>query len=240
MKYVLWISLFLVGCAHIAPKTRYYVEVDSIVGTDSPKAKYKLLPGNKDVDENDLQFKEYANYVHRAMSYRGFISEEDMNKADIAVFLVYGIGEPVVNVESYTIPTWGQTGYSSAYTTGSVNADGNTANYSQNTTLTPQYGITGSITGYDTITTYNMFMAISAINLSELKKNNKRIEVWRTSVTSNRSDNDLRRVFPILVTSAVGYLNKNTGSKLEFFLEDDDPRVLFIKGIKSAAELKAK
>lgn len=240
MKYVLLLSLILAGCAHVEPKTRFYVEVDSIVGTDVPNAKYKLLPGNKDVDENDLQFKEYANYIHRAMSYKGFISEEDMNKADIAVFLVYGIGEPVVNVESYAIPTWGQTGYSSTYTTGSVNAYGNTANYSQNTTLTPQYGVTGSRTGYNTITTYNRFMAISAINLRELKKTKKRIELWRTSVTSTGESDDLRRVFPVLATSAVGYLNKNTGSKVKFFIEEDHPHVLFIKGMISESELKGK
>lgn len=227
----------LSGCVHIErkPRVNFNVEVSALSGVQESNAKYKLLPGNKDVDENDLQFKEYAQYVHRALNNRGFVMEENLNKAEIVVFLTYGVGEPVTSVESYAVPTFGQTGYSSAYTTGRVNMYGG---YSQNTTLVPQYGITGSRTEFATNTNYNRYLAMSAFSVPEFKKNKKRVELWQVSVTSKGPGDDLRRVFPVLAAASRSYINTNTDSKLKFTLEENDPEVLSIKGIKVSEELK--
>jgi hypothetical protein len=56
----------LIGCA-LGPM--YRVKIDSISDPSAvTKKTYILFPGLKDVEPNDLQFKEYSSYVERALS----------------------------------------------------------------------------------------------------------------------------------------------------------------------------
>ncbi len=85
----LLISVFMVGCAD-----RFVVHVDSI-RDPSPEGstRYVLLSSNKDVSTEDLQFKEFAQYVHRALHAKGYRLVNDSEVADLAIFLHYGIGD---------------------------------------------------------------------------------------------------------------------------------------------------
>lgn len=63
----LMIILVLVGCS----STRYMVEINSISSHNAEsKKKYILLSGFNDVKTTDLQFKEYAEYMEKALLYR--------------------------------------------------------------------------------------------------------------------------------------------------------------------------
>jgi len=73
----------------------YYVYVDSISSNLTQDRKsYVLLPGNKGTPVSDLQFKEYTAYVNRALLSQGFITAKTLDEADVAIFLLYGIGDP--------------------------------------------------------------------------------------------------------------------------------------------------
>lgn len=87
---ILVIASVVSGCAAVQPS--FSVRVDSISGGAVDKTSYILLPGNKDTKAEDLQFKEYAAYVNRALIKQGFVPAESFEKADVAIFLVYGIG----------------------------------------------------------------------------------------------------------------------------------------------------
>lgn len=221
--------LLLSGCATMQPQ--FQVRVDSISGEKPDKKSYILLPGNKDTKAEDLQFKEYAAYVSRALIKQGFVPAESFEKANVAIFLVYGIGDPREHQYSYSIPTWGQTGVSSSYTTGTVSSYGGYGSYSGTTTYTPTYGVTGSTTHTGSYTTYFRFMVLDAVDLDEYKKSKKEVQLWKTTVTSGGSSGDLRRVFPILVAASQQYVGKNTGQKVEVNLYEEDERVIEIKGI---------
>jgi len=226
---LLVVTLVVSGCA--TTQLKFSVRVDSIRGGAVDKSSYILLPGDKDTKAEDLQFKEYAAYVNRALIKQGFYPAESFEKANIAIFLMYGIGDPKEHQYSYSIPTWGQTGVSSSYTAGTISSYGGYGSYSGMTTYTPTYGITGSTTHTGSYTTYFRFMVLDAVDLDEYKKSKKEVQLWRTTVTSTGASDDLRLVFPILVAASQQYVGKNTGQKVEVDLYEDDERVLGIKGI---------
>lgn len=233
------VALFLFsGCA--SRQLRYHVNVDSISSEVAPlKKSYVLLPGTKETTADDLQFKEFATYIHRALAAKGFMLANNIEKADIAIFLVYGIGNPQENIYSYSLPVWGQTGVSSSTTYGTVNTFGNYGTFSGTTTYTPQYGITGYTSHVGSYTTYFRYILLDAYDLDVYRKEKKLSQVWRTTVTSTGSSGDLRRVFPVLVAGSEEYIGVNTGQKVRVVLHEEDPIVLEIKGMMQQ-QLKSK
>ncbi len=219
---------FLTGCAQ---KTKFHIYVDSIGESSKSKMNYILLSGNKKVNVDDLEFKEYATYINRALKKKGFI-QSSFENANIAIFLDYGIGEPKENSYSYSLPTYGKTGVSSSTTYGTVNTYGNSASYSGTTYNTPSYGITGSQSYSGTHTTYHRYAILSATDLAKYKINNKTIQLWKTTISSTGSSGDLRRVFPLLITASQNYLGTNSTQKIKILLSEDDKEVLEIKGVK--------
>jgi hypothetical protein len=226
--------LLISGCADT--KTPFIVKIESISGTITNKNSYVLLPGNKDTKLEDLQFKEYATYVNRALIKQGFTPAESHEKANTVIFLAYGIGEPQEHQYSYSMPTWGQTGVSSSYTTGTVKSHGGYGSYSGTTTYTPTYGITGSTTRIGSDITYFRYMVLDARDLDEYKKSNNEVQLWKTTVTSSGSSGDLRRIFPILVAASQQYVGKNTGQNVEINLFEEDELVMEIKGIEKTGK----
>jgi len=213
---------------------KFYVNVDSISSQGAgAKKTFVLLPGNKDTSVEDLQFREFASYVRRALTSKGFVPADGIEKADIAIFLAYGIGDPKEHLYSYSLPVFGQTGVSSATTFGTLSTYGGFGTYSATTTFTPTYGITGYTSHVGSYTTYFRYMLLDAYDLNQYRKEKKLKELWRTTVTSTGSSSDLRRVFPILVAGSKPYIGSNTENKIEVVLDENDSEVLAIKGVSS-------
>jgi len=227
LLFVILIAIVFTGCG----ATYFHVNVNSIGNSLQKQNTYVLFSGNKDTDVNSLEFKEYAKYVNNALKEKGFI-ETSFKKASIAIFVSYGIGEPKENNYSYSTPIYGQTGYSSSRTTGTVNTYGNNTSYSGTTTYTPTYGVTGSQSHSGVYITYFRYLILDATDLNEYKKTKKQIQLWKTTVTSTGSSGDLRQVIPILVGASKNYIGSNTGKKLLIKITEDDKRVLTVKGIK--------
>jgi hypothetical protein len=219
--------LVMAGCG-----LRFHVNVDSInSGNISAKDTYILLPGNKDISVDDLQFREYADYVIKALNSQGYRLAESFDEAGIAIFLAYGIGDPQDHQFTYSVPVMGQTGVSSATTYGTMSSYGGYGTYSGYTTYTPSYGITGYIPYSGTRRTYFRFMMLDAYDLNSFRNNEKTLQLWRTTTTSRGSSGDLRRVFPILVAASKPYIGTNTGQQVKIILREKDNAVLEIKGI---------
>jgi hypothetical protein len=226
----LCIAALLSGCATVQPP-RIRGSIDSLARQDaSGKKTYLLLPGNKDSQVTDLQFQEYAAYIHRALAARGFVHASNFDSADLVIFLSYGIGDPQTHQYTYSLPVWGQTGYSGSTTYGTVTRYGNYGTYSGTTTYTPTYGITGHTTQTGSYTIYFRYFLLDAYDLSAYRRDQKLSQVWRSTVTSVGSSGDLRRVFPAMVAGSADRLATNTGQKVEFAVEEQHPSVLYIRG----------
>jgi hypothetical protein len=181
------LGVLVAGCA-TARQTQFLVQVDSLARPESgSRRSYILLPGNMDTSVGDLQFQEYATYVHRALATRGLLLARSFEAVDVVVFLSYGIGDPQIHYYSYSLPVWGQTGYSGSTTSGTVSTFGGTAAYSGTTTYTPTYGITGYSSHLGSATTYFRFILLDAYDLERYKRDKELTQVWRSTITSTGS-----------------------------------------------------
>lgn len=226
---ILLVALSINACVTANPKFR--VNVDSLSATEPHTGKsFILLPGNKDTNISDLQFKEYASYINRALIAQGYSPAETFETADLVIFLSYGIGDPQEHQYSYSLPVFGQTGVSSANTYGTLNTYGNFGSYSSATTFTPTYGIKGYTQHSGSYSTFFRFLLLSAYDLKIYREQEKEVQVWKTTVTSSGSSGDLRRVFPILVAASKPYVGINTGQQIKVILDETDQAVIDVKG----------
>jgi hypothetical protein len=229
MKYGIFIMGILVmllqACSFIP---RYAVDIDSINSPGAEaKNRYVLMPGEEGVNSENLQFKEFSAYVDRALASKGFTKVDDINNADISVYLSYGIGDPQEHEFAYSFPVWGEIGYITSYRY--VRVYPNT--YRTFLTYTPVFGIIDNDVHTGSYTTYKRFLILDAADLAASKTAGKSIQLWQTSVTSTGTSGDLRLAFPVLLAAAKDYIGANTGKKVQVILRNDDKRVLEIKGI---------
>ena len=221
---VLCFSL-IVGCATMQPNL-FSVNVDSFAQTDTGlKKRYMLLPGGKEMEAGDLQFQEFAGYIDKTLSEKGFVKVNALQDAEIAIFLAYAIGDPQTYQYSHSLPIWGETGISSANTNGTVSSSGGMATYSEKTTFTPSYGITGYRTKITTETLYTRFLFLDAYDITAYDKEKKMNQIWKISAVSTGESGDLRFVFPYMVAAMKSYVGTNTRRKIEVLIREDDPSV---------------
>lgn len=98
-----WLTLS--GCT----PTRVFV--DGIAsGKNAAGPRFVLLSSDREVPEGDLQFQEYASYISVALRNLGYEESSDVDDADPAVFLRYGVGDPQREAYSFSLPVYGQTG----------------------------------------------------------------------------------------------------------------------------------
>jgi len=189
-----------------------------------------LLPSEKGVEPTDLQFLEFARYIERILGPAGMKKAASIGDADLLIFLAYGIGAPQEHTYTYSVPTWGQTGVSSSYTTGTVSTYGGTSSYSGTTSYTPRYGITGSRTEVGSFTSFTRYFRLEAMDGAEFRETKGLKQVWVTSVVSSGSSGDLRLVFPYMVAAAHRRVGSNTGAALEIAIPEGDPLVRWVLG----------
>jgi len=224
--FVLATLFGVAGCAGT-----YNVVIDSISDKGvATKTDYVLFSGTKHIGEGDLQYREYARYVERALASLGYNKATNVADADIAIFFSYGIGDPVTKQSTSTVPTWGQVGGSS-HTSGTINTLGDTSIYSETTTHAPAFGITGSSAQPISYTVYRRHLVLDAIDLEEYRATQTLKQVWKTSATSSGISGDLRKVLPVLVAAAKPYIGKDTGEKVKIALTEDDEAILEVKGL---------
>jgi len=231
--------IFLSGCSSNQPKLS--VKIDSI-GERENRINYVLKSGLKNVKIDDLQFKEYSKYIHRALEENGFKKTNGWN-ADVAIYLSYGISRPQKNTKSFSVPIWGKTGisssttYGNSQTYGTLRTYGNSGYYNANTMSnkttyhTPNYGVTGYQSGTREYTTFTRYFELKAIGINQPDEDYPTL--WITKVISTGSNNDLRRAFPILVGASKEYIGTNTSKQEEVIIYENDKRVLDVKGIIS-------
>ena len=228
--------LLLSGCAAISNfgSVKYKVAVDSLASSPEAAGKtYLLLPSNTGITEADLEYQEYAGYLKRVLAAKGYIYTTSKEDANLVIYLSYGIGDPLTYHYSYSMPVYGHTGYSIARTNvKETDDDGNTI-YKTYTSYVPQYGLRGYRSYSDSVTAYNRFAVITAYDYDQYKKDEKEIQLWKTTVTSLGTSDDLRRVFPVLMAAAVPHVATDTQHKVYETIYEDNDAVLRIKGMSA-------
>jgi len=221
-------TMLLSGCDTITPYSPpkppllpgqvdqpFSIHVDSLVARDADlKAKtYIIASAMKNVDDGDIQFKEFARYVENALALKGYIRKNNKEGADLLISLAYWIGEPqtTTSTETYT------SGVGYSYPVGWMWY-----------TVPPQ--IRQETT---TNTTYKETLVLEAY---DLKDTSKRSQLWKTTmenvVYENNIENDigdLRLVLPYMIKAGMKYFGVDSREKKYEWVEGRDPMVLEIR-----------
>ncbi len=213
-----------------AKKPRFVVAVDALgaLGASSGST-YVIFPGAEGVLPGDLQFREFASYVDRALRRSGFMPASDPQSVDLAIFMNYGIGEPQTTSYSYSYPVFGVTGGGTSTFSGYTYGSGGTSYTTGTVTSQPTYGVVGSGARTVAYTTYFRYLVLSAIDVKHYLSTQEPRELWRVTITSTGSSGDLRQVFPILVAAGSGYLDKDTGRQVTVTLHENDLAVELVR-----------
>jgi hypothetical protein len=221
------VLLLMAGCA--ARVLHFDVNGSALRDVAAPeKRTYVLYPGIKDVDPNDLQFKEFSTYVHRALLAKGFAPAKEGSPPEIVIFLSYGIGEPKTTYYSY--PIIGQIGGGMSTFSASTYGSGGYAHTTGTVTSFPQVGVVA--TGIGARRDFFRWAVIEAVDVAAFAKTQKIVQLWRTPMTSSGSSGDLRLVFPVMVAAGQPYMATDTGRQVQRTLTETSPEVLAILGEK--------
>ena len=232
MKRILTVLISAVLAAAFFGCVRaYHVQIDSISDRTVQLEKiYQILPGNRDTSANDLQFKEFAGYLVKALAMQGYRLATASEPAQMDVYLSYGLGDPEKHTYSYSEPVWGQTGTEVYSQTNQVNNPDNTVSQFSTTYVEPEYGVTGYTTQTGEYTVYKKYCIIDAYDIKDGSAGSKLKEIWKTSLSATGKSKDLRKVFPAMIAAAVSYIGSNTGEEIMVQIGEDSEVLKTVRG----------
>ena len=219
-------------------RTRYQIFVNSFGNYNLHGKTFYIESGDNNIPSNDIEFREYANYVAKSLKSDGAQEINDKKNSDMCILVTYGISDESY-IETIPFPIWGKTGISSINTTshttgsayGSVSGIGNSAydsvqgNSSTNTTtrVNPSYGIVG-FSNVDR--KVHVFRRVLNIYAYDNNQTNESTMLWKTNIISDGSSSDLRIVLPAMAFSSIGYLGKSSGEIKNFYIFEDEENFL--------------
>ncbi|MDD1620286.1 MAG: hypothetical protein LUQ11_02310 [Methylococcaceae bacterium] len=204
--FAIAISLLSTACS--GPQSlRLRSEVDSLAAPEARgKTHFVILPGNKEVNEQDLQFLEFKSYVEKVLATRGFSKASSLENGDVVLFLSYGVGPPETQQYSYDVPVWMDSGYYYPY-------------YRRSRFYSGVSAYTQRIESY---TTYKRYLVLEAYDMAQYRQE-KLVQIWKTSVNSSGTSADLRLVFPYMAAAMQPYIGSNTGHMVSIDIDEQNP-----------------
>src|SRR5476651_2352213 len=204
--------LVLAGCT----TTTYHVKVDAIskpaepVGTASagkePQS-YKLKSKNPSLGDENLRYKEAAEYVKTALSSKGLYEAPTPERADMIVELDYGLDAPRTKIETVSVPVYAQTGGGVRYE--QVPVTDSKGNQSIRTVAVYQPPRT-ELVGFDDVprqvTIYEKYLRITAVENKPGVEGRPPSQVWSVNATAEDEIKDLRKYLPILASATADYI----------------------------------
>ncbi len=221
-------AFFLGGCA-----STYSFKVDAINNPEATEYQsYKIVSSNPEVSEEDLQFKEVAEYVKTSLSGKGLYEAPDIESADadMIVDISYGISEPQVDFKTYTTPVYAMVG--GGYRTVSTPVVGPNGKVRMVTTtiyIPPRKQIVGMEEQIVPITNYEKFLRMTSRENQDADESEGPVQVWSIYVKNKDESEDLRKYLPLMAAASVDYVGENTEQQQEVKIKDTDESVAFIK-----------
>lgn len=197
---VLTSVMFFSGCMMV----KSHVSVFHVLPESPMHTEYAFSPFED--QRGSLEYESYKGLIRNELLKYQYV-EVPLSKATVLVFFQYGIdGGKTIN---YSIPTYGQTGVKSSYTTGSYSSYGNYGTYSGTTTYTPTYGITGSKTA--SRTEYSRHVTIEILDKTSLE--NKKIKkLYTATANSEGKSSQIAAVMPAIIEAIFKKFPGKSGS----------------------------
>ena len=234
------VIFYAAGCS--TSKT-YKVKVDAITKpAPSTAQSYKLKSKDPRLGEENLRYREAAEFVKTALSGKGLYEAPSEDRADMIVELDYGMDAPRSKMERVSTPVYAQVGGNVRYDTVPViDSRGNTS-YRTVTVYEPPRN---ELVGYDDVprlvTIYEKYLKITARENKAASEGRPPAELWSIHASAEDESKDLRKYLPIMASATVDYIGQDSSSQKIVKIKADGPGVDFIrKGMNEPAGSAAK
>jgi hypothetical protein len=218
---VLLLTALLAACSTTPRPLQFRTEIDSLVAVSAPQSnmRFVVLPGNAGANEQDLQFIEFKTYIEKVLANRGYSKANSIQDSNLVMFLSYGVGAPEVHQYTYEVPLWNDMGYYYPYRMSRF--------YNG---YYPGFGVGGYSQRTESYTTFRRHLVLEACDKEAYLQQQQRKQLWKTSVQSNGSSNDLRLVFPYMAAAMQAYLGTNTGHMITVDIDETNTLVRSLLG----------
>ena len=231
--------LLSLGCS---TSSTYKVKVDAITKPVPASAQsYKLKSKDPRLGEENLRYREAAEFVKTALSGKGLYEAPSEDKADMIVELDYGMDAPRSKVERVSVPVYAQVGGGVRYESVPVtDARGNTSFRTVAVYEAPR----NELIGYDDmprmVTIYEKYLKITARENKSASEGRPPAELWSIHASAEDESKDLRKYLPIMASATVDYIGQDSSNQKVVKVRADGPGVDFIrKGMSGPANESA-
>ena len=233
------VSLFA-GCAS---SPTYKVKVDAITKpvASSSGPSYKLKSKDPRLGEENLRYREAAEFVRTALSGKGLYEAPSEERADMIVELDYGMDAPRAKMERVSVPVYAQVGGGVRYDSIPVtDSRGNTSYRTVAVYEPPRNELVGFDDMPRMVTIYETYLKITARENKAASEGRPPAELWSIHASAEDESKDLRKYLPIMASATVDYIGQDSSSQKVVKVRADGPGVGFIrKGMSDPAPASA-
>ena len=226
--------LTLAGCK----TTTYHVKVDAIsqsadpvgAASGSDHQSYKLKSKNPALDDENLRYKEAAEFVKTALSSKGLYEAPTPDRADMIVEVDYGMDAPRTKIETVSVPVYAQTGGGVRYEQVPVkDTRGNTSYRTVAVFQPPRTELVGFDDVPRQVTIYEKYLHVTATENKPGKEGRPPAQVWSVSASAEDESKDLRKFLPILASATADYIGKDSNNQKDVKVRDPSQLTDFIR-----------
>lgn len=225
-------ALLAVGLAAGCSTTpSYQVKVDAITKPVPANAQsYVLKSKDPRLGEENLRYREAAEFVRTALSGKGLYEAPSEDRADMIIELDYGMEAPRAKMERVSSPVYAQIGGGVRYdSVPVVDARGNPSYRTVAVYEPPR----NELVGYDEIprmvTVYEKYLKITARENKAAAEGRPPAELWSIHASAEDESKDLRKYLPIMASATVDYIGQDSSTQQTVKVRADGPAVDFIR-----------
>jgi hypothetical protein len=230
------VAVMMGGCA--SQSSTYKVKVDAISKPVPPATQsYKLKSKDPRQGEENLRYREAAEFVRTALSGKGLYEAPSEQAADMVVELDFGMDAPRSKIERVSVPVYAQVGGGVRYDTVPVTDSRGNTTYRNVAVYDPPRS---ELVGYDEmprmVTIYEKYLKITARENKPASEGRPPAELWSIHASAEDESKDLRKYLPIMASATVDYIGQDSSNQQIVKVRADGPAVDFIrKGMNTPA-----
>jgi hypothetical protein len=226
------------GCA---TNPTHEVKIDAITRPVATNAQsYKIQSKNPALGDENLRYREAAEFVKTALSGKGMYEAPTAEKADVIVELDYGMEQPRTKLEHVSVPVYAQVGGGVRYDTVPVTDSRGNISYRTVTVYEPPRT---EFVGYDEvprqITVYEKYLRITARENKEPVEGRPPAELWSVQASAEDESKDLRKYLPIMASASIDYIGRDSSTQKVVKVRENGPNVEFVRKGMTGSETTA-
>ncbi len=204
-----------------------YAEISTLARPGAESARrYRILPADPNRNPDDIEFAEYAAQVGRELDQQGFQPAANEADAEVVILLSYRRGPPLTESTTTSSP---HEEYVPSRTVTVTGRDSYARPVTSQVEIPGGYRVTGRDVHTSYSTSYERLIVLQAFDAREFR-GGRRLEIWRTTITSTGSGSDLRAVFADMLIAAGQHIGRRTDKAVRVSVKLHSPEARALQG----------